>query len=255
MESTRILRAALGSNAAIRRPLGSSPAVQLDAGDLATTHAMSLLYGLAADRRTGKLALSIGAIEVTLVLRDGNPVSITSNVATDRFENYLVKRRLIRSDEIALILAVADVGDGSVAEAAVKLGLLRADVANAHLVEHMKTKIADVCSWKKGTFSWSDTAVPPQRPLVGMFELLGAAAAVIDERVITSWLTTKREMKLTGRAGAELDAMGVAGIHRVLREFDGKRTVGELADSIRDHTVRMRWLRLSHLLERCGFLA
>src|SRR5262249_35104042 len=131
-----------------------------EAGDLAATSPIHVLYRLAVEKDSGLLVVEVpsgrgdsGVIK-EIFFSAGNPEYVTSNLARELFGEYLVAQRVIAPGELAMALAMMPHFGGRLGDTLVGLGLLKPLDVFRHLTRQVREKIVDVCTWHKGSYRW-----------------------------------------------------------------------------------------------------
>ena len=227
-----------------------------DAGEFSTTSPLRVLFRLMTARATGLLVVAVGGIKKEIYVRDGQPEYVSSNVASELFGNYLVSKAVLSDGELAMALAMMPHYGGKLGDTLVGLGLLKPLEVFRHLTRQVRTKIIDVCTWNKGSFSWYAGRENPREafPLdFNAFEILGAAAMAQSDEFIEGWIARNGAVRLrasrTRRVGPE--RFEVPGLVELCDMLDGRRTVADLVELSADRPERFKTARMLNLLEAC----
>ncbi len=227
-----------------------------DAGEFNTTSPLRVLFRLMTARATGLLVVQVGGIKKEIYVRDGQPEYVSSNVASELFGNYLVTKGVLADGELAMALAMMPHYGGKLGDTLVGLGLLKPLEVFRHLTRQVRTKIIDVCTWNKGSFSWYAGRENPRDafPLdFNAFEILGAGALALADEFIEGWIAKHSGLRLrasrTRRVGPE--RFEVKGLVPLCELLDGKQSVTDLVELQTDRGERLRAGRMLYLVECC----
>jgi hypothetical protein len=246
------------SHAEPRRPTLATSEANLSvdaAGDFSNIPALRVLFQLAIGRANGVLSVSFGAIKKEICIREGRPEVVTSNIASERFENYLVEKRVLSGGELAMALSTVS-NYGSFGAALVGLGLLQHQDVQRHMSEHVRSALVDVCAWKKGSYAWSAGRENPHRAVdvrVDIFEILGAGAMAASDSVIEIWAARHRHSKFLATPSLRVDPnrFKIEGVCQLFDSLIGRATVDEIVGLRRDRDAKARCLRMLYLLTAC----
>lgn len=221
--------------------------------DLAEIPALQLLFDIAVAARDGRLVVQRDDAVKEVYFEGGQPVFVRSNLGHERLGQFLVRRRVVREDELERALGVLPQFGGRLGEALVGLGLLRPMAAVRYLGEQVRERVIDLGCWQRGRASWFEAERNPW-PAVALeldaYDLVGATAEAMDGDVLEAWGLARTTL----RAAAALPRVDLAcfGLgerpRRVYDMLDGERTVGELAQHFAAGDERRDFLRLLYLL-------
>jgi hypothetical protein len=228
-----------------------------EVGDFTQTAPIAVLFKLMAGRASGTLAVAINAVKKDVVFADGRPVAVASNLAGEQLGNYLVAHGALSNGELSLVLATLEQRGGDMGELVVELGLVESRDLRRHWSALTQESVVDVGTWMKGTYSWFsglEGKSPMFRLEANPFELLGAAALGLDERLVlpTTTAMTARRPVVAPQPRVDPNCFGLAGMDDLVAALDGTRTVEEIARSAPE---RLRCYRMVALLEACELLA
>ena len=228
--------------------------IPADSGDLGDHAPIGVLYGLFSAGATGLLVVNCGAIRKEIYLTEGKPVFVTSNVASELFGEYLVKRRAISSGELAMALAMMPHYGGKLGDTLVGLGLMKPLEVFRTLTDQVSDKLIDVCTWSRGSYAWYGGRENPREafPLdLDGYKLLGAGGMLIPPSRIESWVNQYADEKPKSVKNDSLhpeDFHIGAMVRDVYNSLTGRQTVGELANRYTDTDDRLQFLRVLFLL-------
>jgi serine/threonine-protein kinase len=227
-----------------------------DSGDFSATPPLRVLFRLMTARATGLLVVSIGGVKKEIYVRDGMPEYVSSNIASELFGNYLVTKGVLSDGELAMALAMMPHYGGKLGDTLVGLGLMKPLEVFRHLTRQVRTKIIDVCSWNKGTFSWYAGRENPREafPLdFNAFEILGAGAMAMPDEHVESWIEKHGHVRLKAVRNRRVgpDRFEVPGLVDLFDLLDARRAVGDLVELTPEPADRLRTGRMLCLLEAC----
>ena len=227
-----------------------------DAGEFSVTSPLRVLFRLATARATGLLLVAVGGMKKEIYVRDGQPEYVSSNVVSELFGNYLLKKNVLSDGELAMALAMMPHYGGKFGDTLVGLGLLKPLEVFRYLTRQCRAKIIDVCTWNNGSFGWYAGRQNPGEafPLdFNAFELLGAGAMAVSNEFIEAWIARNAQLRLraarTRRVGPE--HFEVKGLVELCELLDGQRRVLELVESSVERGDQLRSGRMLNLLESC----
>lgn len=216
---------------------GRTPVEDVDVpdlkGDFVEVSPVRLLARLAADRETGQLVVERGAVTKEIFLVDGAPEFVSSNVAAERFGEYLVARGVISAGELSMALAILPRFQGKLGDTLVGLSLLRPLEVFRHLTRQVRDKIIDVFAWQTGHYRYHRGRMNSREsfPLgLDAFEILGAGVAGLPLEAVRArldQLASKRVRRVERQRPTPEHFRVGAGPRELWQRLDGKRTVGE----------------------------
>jgi serine/threonine-protein kinase len=202
-------------------------------GDFGEVTPARLFARLATDRETGQLVVENGEVVKEIFLVDGVPEFVASNVASERFGEYLVAHGVISPGELSMALAILPRFQGKLGDTLVGLSLLRPLEVFRHLTRQVREKIIDVFGWTGGHYRFYRGQVNQREafPLgLDAFEILGAGVAGLpldNVRARLEKVGGKRVRRVERpRPTPEHFRVG-AGPRELWQRLDGKRTVHE----------------------------
>src|SRR5262249_4110016 len=233
-----------------------------DAGDLAATSPIHVLYRLAVDKASGLLVVEVpsgregvGVVkEIFFAL--GNPEYVTSNLARELFGEYLVAQRVIAPGELAMALAMMPHFGGRLGDTLVGLGLLKPLDVFRHLTRQVREKIVDVCTWQKGSYRWyagKRTSRDSFRPGLDAFEVRGAGATALPGELVEAWAEPSLDrLPVAAKNGRVVpEAFRLGHYPRdVYNRLDGRNSLRQLLGRFTNIEDRLAFLRTLYLLNQ-----
>jgi hypothetical protein len=149
-----------------------------------------LLYELAIHDATGVLAAEVSMLKKRLYVVGGRPVHMESNVASEELGEMLVARNMVSSGELMMAQAVLSRFDNVLERALVELSLIEPRALLAELEAQLKQSVAEVCTWTKGSATWTPSVRSPTRPKVAplaLLPILVVGAEQIDRGFLEDW--------------------------------------------------------------------
>jgi serine/threonine-protein kinase len=168
----------------VARPRGSAE------GSLGRVMVIDLLCEIARERRTGALSIRNGEHYREAYFVDGHPVFVGSNVAEDRFGEFLVQRKTITRDQLESALSVLDHFGGRLGRALVSLGLLLPVDAVRLLAAQVSAKLVRACHWSEGSYEFRPNELNPWPALaleLRTLPIVGTALDTIPAERLVIW--------------------------------------------------------------------
>lgn len=137
-------------------PAGCRPpqkAVPLS-GSLADMPFPALLHHLHGLRASGVLQLQNGKRKKALLIRDGYPVAVRSNLVTECLGNFLVRSGRISQSDLNESLRRLKAGEGRQGEILVAMQVLDEDEVGAALSAQAEEKLFEIFEWPGGSFEF-----------------------------------------------------------------------------------------------------
>jgi len=128
------------------------------AGELSDVAFPALLHHLHGLRATGVLHLVSGKKKKAIVLRDGRPVAVKSNLVNECLGNLLVRMGQISPDDMAESLRRVKRGEGLQGDILVAMQLLSVEDVAVALVAQAEEKLFEIFEWPSGSFRWESGA-------------------------------------------------------------------------------------------------
>jgi len=217
-----------------------------------------LLYEIATRDGCGLLVVERGRVAKEVYFDNGNPLFARSNVLRERLGEFLVAQGVITRDEQQRALAVLPHFGGRLGDTLVGLGLMKPIDAFRYLVQQVRAKLVELCTWTDGAYRWYEDERNPWPALalqLSSLEILGAAASRLGRAYLESWARG-----VAGNAPApagdlgELESFGLGELPATVAAFlDGRAYVGELTQQLSDDD-RLDVLRVLYLLTECGLV-
>jgi hypothetical protein len=177
----------LGPEKQAALPAGFPPpvagAIPENSGDLSLISPMRAVADLAVAADTGLLRFVKGEQIKDVYLVRGSPESVNSNLAGDRFGEYLVTRGFLRSADLERALAEMPRFGGKFGESLVGLGFMRPLDVFRLLSQHVRERVMGLFSWTEGEFAFYRGMRNPAEafPLgLSSFEILGAGVVALS---------------------------------------------------------------------------
>ena len=225
-----------------------------DAGQIETTPAIRVLYRLCIGKESGLLVVNCGAIRKEIYVAKGKPEFVSSNVASELFGEYLVKKRALSSGELAMALAMMPHYGGKLGDTLVGLALMKPLEVFRMLTQQVRDKLVDVCTWTKGTFAWHNGKENPREafPLdLDPLEVIGAGASTFPASLLEQWANDNNSLRPRSaknpHIGPELFQLGT-GPRDIYNSLDGARSMESLLERYTSERPRLEFLRILFLL-------
>ena len=154
-----------------------------NSGDLSLISAMRAVADLAVAADTGLLRFVRGDQIKDVYFVRGAPESVNSNLAGDRFGEYLVTRGFLRSADLERALAEMPRFGGKFGESLVGLGFMRPLDVFRLLSQHVRERVMGLFSWTEGDFAFYRGMRNPAEafPLgLSSYEILGAGVVTLS---------------------------------------------------------------------------
>lgn len=213
-----------------------------ESGDLSVTSVPKLLNAYYAARHTGELKLKQDTVVKVIFVEDGQPVYAASNLASERFGRFCVRRGVVSEVDLNRIAALAELEGIRTGEAMVRLGLLAPDQRRELLEEQAREIIWTTFGWARGQYSMTPKK-PSRQDLVKL--LLFPGELILEGVHRTHTLVSLRQKMPPSRRlfptpdppYLQQDLALAAPQAHLLSQADGSKTVEDL-------------LSLTDLLER-----
>ncbi len=205
-------------------------------GSLSSTRVTELLQLLRRTGATGALQVWRGGVRKTVWLRDGEPVSASSNLPGERLGAILLKEGLLSEAEHDVSLRRALRQRRRHGEVLVEMGRLSPQNLEVGLELQLRSRLRELCGWREGEFVFRrDVALPSSQP-----RLDGGLASIIAEDVLgwpegellaalapcwERYLAPSEDERLRGQ-DLSLDEEQLA----FLASVDGRRTVRQVVE-------------------------
>jgi len=130
-------------------------------GNLEETSVPRLLNAYYEARHHGELKLQQGAVHKVVYFESGCVVYAASNLATERFGRFCVRKGVLPEARLAEVTAYAKEHGLRTGEAMLRMGLMDAAQRKQLLIEQVTEIIGSTFTWKEGGFGFS--AMRPRR--------------------------------------------------------------------------------------------
>jgi FixJ family two-component response regulator len=133
-------------------PKAASPAtVPTSSGDL-RDHLPSLITAFYQTQKTGELSLTRGKIRKVVYFEHGQPVFALSNVAADRFGQFLVRVGKIKDPQLAEAIGRARPTKRRTGDVLLEMGLLKETERLYYVGQQVKAIIYSLFGWEDGHY-------------------------------------------------------------------------------------------------------
>lgn len=152
-------------------------------GAMDLSRALSLLIGLGVSRATGRLRLHRRGARKDVFLRRGKIVHIATTLKGELLGPYLLRSKLVSVEALTTAIGSPDYSDLPLGELLVQRGHLdRITLARA-ISDQLSEKIAEVMTWRRGTFHWFEDQRPAPNIVPQAVSLLPALTRGVREHV------------------------------------------------------------------------
>jgi serine/threonine protein kinase len=244
-----------GPAASPRTPAGATALkAPDDSGDLSVLSSVRVLADLAVSGETGLVRFENEQVKKDVYLLRGNPESLTSNQAADRFGDYLVARGFMRSADLERAYAQLPRYGGRLSEALVGLGALKSVDAVRLQAQHVRERVIEVFTWTQGVFSVyrGQRNAAEAAPLgLDSFEILGAGVLTMSLDFLQSRFVALADFHphAVPQPRIPLDAFRLGSKPRdIWSLLDGRRTVRQLMTRYASTSDALTFMRLLYLL-------
>ena len=229
-----------------------------EGGDLDGVLVVDLLAEIARNKRTGALMMTSGDSFKEAYFRAGDPVFVRCNIPQDRFGEFLVRRQVITRDQLDRTLNVLEHFNGRLGQALVSLELLTPVDAVRLLAQQVAHKLIGAVTWRTGSFAFRDEAVNPWPALelhLRTTAIIGKSLSAIPVERLIFWAEGIKArpavLDLELAQAFELEPS----IHdRIDVLATGKKTLGDVIDSLTMSSERFLVIAAAYALWRCGAL-
>ncbi len=162
----RAVREALARPAEIVEPepeARPSSALGLGAasGALAERPLSLLLFDALEERVSGQITVQRGRMKKEILLEEGLPVGVRSNIRRETLSSYLLMRRVLDQKQVDAASEASHRQRIRFGQAVVQLGYLSEAEVVAHFVAHVKLKLVNCLRWRDGMWDLVPGPVPP----------------------------------------------------------------------------------------------
>ncbi|HEY7723920.1 MAG TPA: DnaJ domain-containing protein [Anaeromyxobacteraceae bacterium] len=226
-------------------------------GALEGTSALRLAYLAAANQADGRLTLDAGAARYQVTFKKGVPHHVASSDAVEHVGAFLVRKGVVREEQVAEAETVKEGYGGDVVSALAALRIVDPARIFQVLQEHGCGLFARALQQDKGRWSWEPGAAAPGSsfPLGARFGMLCDAARRLDGLALRQRLAPRLALAPTPTGGRVPigDLRLTAQEIRLAGMLDGSRTLGEVAQAAAGEGDVL--LRVALLLGECDLLA
>jgi hypothetical protein len=230
----------------------------MQSGEISDGSVPRLLNAYYQARHRGELKLSQGTTVKVVYFERGRPVYAASNVASERFGRFSVKKGAIAEAALAQVVSVTQKEGLRTGDAMVKLGLINAAKRRELLIEQIKEIIWSTAAWTVGHYTF--VARRPNRPDMVKLEVFPGdliLEGVMRKETLISLrnkVPATRRLVPTADPPYGLEEIKLSGPQAVLvANSDGSKTVADLLElselSERDALATLHGLTLLGLLE------
>jgi two-component system OmpR family response regulator len=136
------------------RPLPSTAPLSSRKGEL-HDNLPSLISAFYLSKETGELGVQRGKVKKVVFFEKGMPVFALSNLATDRFGQFLVRVGKIQQEDLKDAAAVAAQSKRRTGDVLVERGLLKDTERLYYVGQQVKSIIYSLFGWEEGTYTMS----------------------------------------------------------------------------------------------------
>lgn len=234
--------------------------VEPEKADLAEVSVLRLIHEIAKQRRSGLITLDNGAGVVKQVFfMEGQPQFIHSNVASERFGEFLVAQGVLNNPALQRALSVIHRFDGRLADTLVALDLITPLDAYRLFAKQVAAKLTSAFNWERGGAAFVPGFRNPwkARPLhLDSFRILGSGAGLLDRAFIEAWEARNQDRFILSDQAShtELEVFGLGdALKRVHALLDGQSKLKTLLAKVRSPEARLNLARLMYLLEQTDY--
>jgi len=167
-----------------------------EAGDLAQSPVPKLLNAFYQARHTGELKLKQDTVMKVVTVENGLPVYAASNLASERFGRFCIRRGAIAEADLNRVSALSELEGIRTGESMVRLGLLTADRRRELLEEQVREIIWSTFGWTRGQYHLVPKK-PNRQDLVKLFLFPGEL--ILEGVARTHTLISLRQKMPPGR--------------------------------------------------------
>ena len=174
-------------------PYGSAPPAAtgpgIDTSDLSTamvtsgkleeTPAADVLDRLAVDNASGIIEFRCGLIWKRVLMSDGKPTGVTSNMGMELIGEHLVKARIISREDLEKALQNSERLDKPLTFCLLEQGALTREALEVELGRNLAARLQEVLEWRWGTYEFNAQTMAPVEilPKLDLNKLLNEARA------------------------------------------------------------------------------
>jgi len=225
-------------------------------GDLGTHSLAALLHTLATEQRTGRLELEREPYVKTLFLNEGRLEFGRSNIESEMLGEFLVAAGVITRETQEQVLAESDRQGMTFSEALLVTGAIPPHELAGCMEQQTRMRAVTVFEWTKGRFAfygqaWVEKGKVPLR--IDLHEVIAEGVREQVPLVVVRHSIGADRTRLPLRTKAEVpEGLAPGGKSlRVLRTINGKRSLMDIIDIVRDEEAV---LRTAYLLRETGLI-
>lgn len=197
---------------------------------------VDLLVRLASERAEGRLLLRSGEVEKSVYVRDGVPVYATSTAPEDKLGEILVRKGILKREDLGGALQAAWESDRPLGRILVERNLVPPELLYPVITDQTRSIILGPFAWSEGSWEFE----PGERPPVDEAAYLTDSSANLvlqGVRAGLPWARVRRELregsirfKLTSNPRFRLQEVRLTPEESTLMGgLDGRRTLAEVA--------------------------
>jgi len=130
------------------------------AGPLRTTSVPRLLTAYYQARHNGELKLRQGQMVKVVLFGEGQPIYAASNVASERFARFCVRKGAVRDSQAKEAAEIAKRENARTGEVLVRLGVITAERRHELVEQQMREILWSTFGWRDGEYAFSPKVAP-----------------------------------------------------------------------------------------------
>ncbi len=160
-------------------PVAPRTTTMVRSGKLEEHPAADVLEQLTADEVTGIIEFRCGLIWKRVLMTDGKPTGVTSNMGMELIGEHLVKARIITREDLERALQNSDRLGKPLTFCLLEQGALTREALEIELGRNLAARLQEVLEWRWGTFEFTAQAMEPVEilPKLDLAALLQTARA------------------------------------------------------------------------------
>ena len=160
-------------------PVAPRTTTMVRSGKLEEHPAADVLEQLTADEVTGIIEFRCGLIWKRVLMTNGKPTGVTSNMGMELIGEHLVKARIITRDDLERALQNSDRLGKPLTFCLLEQGALTREALEIELGRNLAARLQEVLEWRWGTFEFTAQAMEPVEilPKLDLAALLRTARA------------------------------------------------------------------------------
>ena len=162
------------------QPNGSNAlGTEVRSGKLDEHPAVDILEQLSAQGSSGIIEFRCGLIWKRVLISDGKPTGVTSNMGMELIGEHLVKARIINREDLDKALQNAERLSKPLTFCLLEQGALTREALEVELGRNLAARLQEVLEWRWGTYEFTVQTMEPVEilPKLDLDELLGKARA------------------------------------------------------------------------------